>query len=455
MNQLQLKSRAANAIGNPAGASIPLLNRNLDRYRRHSSGADAGTQWSWAIIGLAIAGTVYNGLLAILNAHGFTVGRNHVIAAEILLLAAGGVVILASGPRRGDGAPAAFAAFFILDALVVSMLNNDLFVDMARNAAIVAVFMMLGARIDPRHLNRCFTIAAIVVLAVLLLEMASEQAYARLFEPANYFANTRGIAKQNFDQMGLFANALGFDSRFAIVTIMNHRACSIFLEQVSLANFAIILTMVLACNWRQLPLPTAAFYALLILLIVITTNSRLALGLILLTPVAVLLASRLNRNLTLLIMPLTLVIAGVVAMNSSGVYADDLPGRLTKTVRALGHMDLSAMAGLETSSAAGFADSGYAYVIYASSIFGILALWIFTSLVMAENKPRMLRCSLLLNLYIFCSLTVSGNSVFSMKTAALLWLLVGNVRAEPSAQEMEAAEPAWRLAPRLRASAGS
>jgi hypothetical protein len=74
---------------------------------------------------------------------------------------------------------------------------------------------------------------------------------------------------------------------------------------------------------------------------------------------------------------------------------------------------------------------------------------------MAENKPRMLRCSLLLNLYIFCSLTVSGNSVFSMKTAALLWLLVGNVHADPSAEEMEAAEPAWRLAPRLRASAGS
>jgi hypothetical protein len=447
--------RAAGAIGEPPGASIPFLNRNLDRYRKHRSGADANTQWSWAIIGLAIAGMVYNGLLAILNAHGFAIGRNHVIAAEILILAAGGVVILASGPRRGDGAAAAFAAFFILDALVVSMLNNDFFVDMARNAAIVSVFMMLGARIDSRHLNRCFTIAAIIVLAVLLLEMVSEQAYARLFAPADYFANTRGIAKQNFDQMGLFANALGFDSRFAIVTIMDHRACSIFLEQVSLANFAIVLTMVLACNWRDLPLRTAAFYAALIILIIITTNSRLALGLILLTPVAVLLASHLNRNLTLLIMPLTLAIAGAVAMNSSAIYTDDLPGRLTKTVRALGNMDLSAMGGLNTSSAAGFADSGYAYVIYASSIFGILALWLFTSLVMAENKPRMLRCSLMLNLYIFCSLTVSGNSVFSMKTAALLWLLVGNVRSDAS----EAADSLWpaarRLSPRSRVAASA
>jgi hypothetical protein len=432
------------AAATPPSASVPLLDRNLDRFRKHQTPASANEQWSWAIVGLAVAAVAYNGLLAILNAHGMTVGRNHVILSELLILAGGGVVILSTGPRSGDGAPAALLAFFFLDALVVSLLNSDLFVDFARNAAIVTVFMMLGARIDSKHLNRCFTIAAIIVFAVLLLEMLSVDDYAKLFAPADYFANTRGIAKQNFDQMGLFANALGFDSRFAILTLMDHRACSIFLEQVSLANFGIVLTMVLACNWRQLSLPNAAFFAGLILLIVVTTASRRALGLILLTPVAVLLSSRLNRNLTLLVMPLTVVIAAFVAMNSSGVYSDDLPGRLTKTVQALGTLDADAVSGLRAMSAAGFADSGYVYVIYASTIFGMLALWLFVSLILAENKPKLLRCSLLLNLYIFCSLTVSGNSVFSMKTAALLWLLVGNVRSGVEAEEPATAEQPLR-----------
>lgn len=429
------------AAAPPRKASVPLLDRDLDRYHTRLSPAGANAQWSWAIIGLAVVAVAYNGLLAILNAHGFTVGRNYVILAELLLLAGGGVVILSTGPRPGDGAPAALLGFFLLDALVVSLLSSDFFVDFARNAAIVSVFMMLGARIDSKHLNRCFTIAAILVLAVLLLEMLSVENYAKLFAPADYFANTRGIAKQNFDQMGLFANALGFDSRFAILTLMDHRACSIFLEQVSLANFGIVLTMVLACNWRQLSLANATFFAGLILLIVVTTASRLALGLILLTPVAVLLSSRLNRNLTLLVMPLTVVIAIIVAANSSGVYSDDLPGRLTKTVQALGALDADAIGGLRALSAAGFADSGYAYVIYASTIFGLLALWLFVSLILAEqSKPKLLRCSVLLNLYIFCSLTVSGNSVFSMKTAALLWLLVGNVRSAVETDEAAAAE---------------
>jgi hypothetical protein len=58
----------------------------------------------------------------------------------------------------------------------------------------------------------------------------------------------------------------------------------------------------------------------------------------------------------------------------------------------------------------------------------------------------------MLNLYVFCSLTVSGNSVFSMKTAALLWLLVGNVRSDPGETEaaVETPVPTAALHPTLR-----
>jgi hypothetical protein len=386
-------------------------------------------QWSWAVVLLTIAAVCYNAGLAFINAHGMSVGRAHVILAEVSILSAGGLVILASGPRLGDGAPSAFVAFFILDALIVSLMNNMIFVDMARNTAIIGIFMLLGARIDSRSLDRCFTIAAILVAGVLLIEMVSSSTYATLFQPASYFAQTRGIAKQAFDQLGLFGNALGYDSRFAIVTLMDHRACSLFLEQVSLANFGIILAMYLACKWEELPPLTKFTFAVLVVLIVLTTNSRLALALVLLTPVAALLAPLLQRNLTLLVMPVTMLIAGIVAMNSSGIYADDLQGRLTKAITELQALDVPSLLGMRAFRTPLFADSGYTYVVCASSMLGIVALWLFVSLIAAENRPRLLRCSLLLTIYVFCSLTVSGDSVFSSKTAALLWLLVGNLRA--------------------------
>jgi hypothetical protein len=339
------------------------------------------------------------------------------------------LVILTSGPRPGDTAPAALGAFFVLDALIVSMMNNTVFVDMARNAAIIAVFMLLGSRIAQRDLHRGFMLAAIAVAAVLLLEWASVDRYAALFAPGSYFAQTRGIAQEAFDQLGLFGNSLGFDSRFAIVTLMDHRACSLFLEQVSLANFGVILVIYLACDWNRLPPSSKGFLGALAVLIVLTTNSRLALALTLLTPLLCLLTLRWNRFLTLLVMPGTLLGAALIGSNSTAA-ADDLPGRLEKTIKALSSLDMSAISGLDALKAPSFADSGYAYVIYASTILGLLVLWVFVSLVASQDEPRTMRCSLLLNVYVFSSLTISGNSVFSIKTAALLWLLVGHVRGE-------------------------
>lgn len=395
----------------------------------HDRARAQGHQWSWAIVQLVIGAVCYNAALAFLNARGLTMQRNYVILAEVALLSTGGLLIVACGPRRRDTAPAALCAFFVVNALIVSMLGNAIFVDMARNVAIIAVFMMVGARISERDLHRCFTLAAIAVAAVLLLEMVSVGTYASWFAPGDYFAQTRGIAKDAFDQLGLFGNSLGFDSRFAIVTLIDHRACSLFLEQVSLANFGVVLAILLACDWNRLPLLAKGFLGGLVILILLTTNSRLALALTLITPAACLVTLRWNRFLTLFVMPATLLGAALVGANASSA-SDDLRGRLEKTIDALGTLDIGAISGLKAVTAPLFADSGYAYVIYGSTIVGLLVLWFFVSLVASQNQSRALRCSLLLNLYVFSSLTISGNSVFSMKTAALLWLLVGNVRGE-------------------------
>ncbi len=177
-------------------ADVQPLTRDLIRYHERS-GKTVLNQWAWAIVPILIGAVCYNGLLALLNAHVMSVGRNDVVLAEMLLLSAAAFVVAISGPRLGDGAPVAFFAFFLIDMLVVSMLNNDVLADMGRDAAIIAVFVMVGARVDTAHVNRCFTIAAVIVAAVLLLEMISTPAYAAWFAPGDYFAKTRGISKRS------------------------------------------------------------------------------------------------------------------------------------------------------------------------------------------------------------------------------------------------------------------
>jgi hypothetical protein len=91
--------------------------------------------------------------------------------------------------------------------------------------------------------------------------------------------------------------------------------------------------------------------------------------------------------------------------------------------------------------AASATDSGYAYLIYAGSVFGLIALWLFVSLVVPDLSARQRRVGLFLTLFVFLSLLISGNSTFSIKAAALLWLIVGVVAAAADPVRAPVAEP--------------
>jgi putative polymerase len=306
---------------------------------------------------------------------------------------------------------------------------------MARNAAVIGIFLMLGLRVDERTVISTFVISAIAVAAVLLLESVAVTSYAALFEPGRYFEETRGISRFELDEIGLFANALGFDDRFAILSLIAHRTSSLFLEQVSLANFATVLTVFLVAMWPRLRLPVRVFFPLLIAAILVTNNSRTALAIALAGPIVYLLAPKLPQLIILGLLPLILAMALVVSQTAPPSTEDDLVGRLSLTIRTLYELDLPGLLGAEALIANDFLDSGYTFVIYASSVLGLIVLWLFYSLVPAGRDAALKRAGLMTGLYLFINLTVSGTSIFSIKTAALLWFLIGFLRHEEEEQE--------------------
>jgi hypothetical protein len=329
-----------------------------------------------------------------------------VAATEMLILAIAGLVLLRSGLRPGDQPALLLFAFFLLTALAVSLADGAPFVDMARNAAVMSVFLMLGMRTDEQSVIRAFLIAAVLVAAVLLLE------------------------------------ALSFDDRFSILNIIGHRTSSLFLEQVSLANFAILVAVFATAFWPRLPIGWRIFLPLLIAGILVTNNSRTGLAIVLAAPLVYVLAPRLPALVTLAVMPLVIGAATLVALTTPPSREDNLAGRLQLTVQTLRDLDIVAFLGGSAGEAGKFLDSGYTFVIYASSIFGLLVLWLFFSLVATGNGAAQKRASMMTGLYLFCNLMVSGTSVFSIKTAALLWLLMGHLRAV----ERRGAEKAQRRA---------
>jgi hypothetical protein len=373
-----------------------------------------------------------------MKARGFPISLPMVIMTELLVLAAACIALLRSGFHRSDMPALLLFGFFLFAAVLISLVNEAVVIEMARNAAIVAIFLMIGYRASEKAVTRTFAIVSGLMFAVLLLESVWTIGYARLFEPGLYFEETRGIARNEFDEIGLFANALGFEDRFAILNIVAHRTSSLYLEQVSLANFAIILTIFLVSFWTRIPLWLRFAYPLLIAFILVTNNSRTALAIIIAAPVVYYLAPKLPRLVTLGIMPGILLAALVVASVSPPSQEDNFVGRIGLTVQTLRDLDITAILGAEATHAAIFADSGYTFVIYGSSILGLTVLWLFFSLISAGRGAAQKRAGIMMGLYLFMNLTVSGTSVFSIKTAALLWLMIGFLRREEDDEQAAA-----------------
>src|SRR5262249_521439 len=104
--------------------------------------------------------------------------------------------------------------------------------------------------------------------------------------------------------------------------------------------------------------------------------------------------------------------------------SDDFRGRIAYTVELLGALGTLDLMGLSNSLVNLTADSGIVYLIISYSIFGVALGWLFIFGRMPSRAPptTVLRCGAAI--YLSGNLMVSA-SVFSIKTAALLWFLVG------------------------------
>jgi hypothetical protein len=412
--------------------ATPRLGSNAGSAIAHASPAVAARLQKLAM-GTILSGLFYNALLAWANAHGLSVSIPVVIASEALVLLAATRVIVASGRHPLDSAPALIFGFFLLNALVVSLFSGELFIDMARNGAIIALFLMLGIRLDERALKNAFLWSAVLVGSVMILELVAVEVYAALFRPALYYEKTRGMLPFELDDTGLFSNALGFEGRFSIFKLANHRVSSLFLEQVSLANYSSVLVLFLIAMWQRIKRWEKALYLALVVLILLSNNSRTAMSLAVLAPFCYWLAPRLGRTASLMVMPIVLTAATALASMTPPTNGDNLAGRVGMTIRTLGDLDLPALLGARAPLALKFADSGYAYLIHATSVFGLIVVWVLASTILPNRSPPQKRASLFLAAFLFVNLLIGGNAVFTIKIGALMWALIGFLRGETQA----------------------
>ncbi len=383
---------------------------------------------AFAIVGGCI---FFNAALAIVNAQVTGLGKLHVIAVEVLFVGAAlgvGVMFWQRAMR---------AWIWLLWALcvagvVLAFFRQSFDPKLLRDVVLIPTFVILGIAAASSLRNFRPLILFVValqaaVVAAMAFEALTPQAFSDLFGVQSYYINTRDFAGDSFwnENSDLFVSATRPGARFWFDGIPIHRLSSVFLEPVSLGNWAILMTIFAVAFWPHMGWAARLFFAGTILATLVGSDGRLATVTCAIVVAGAWFFPRLPRYSHMAYLPAALgaavALVGLLGLEPVG---DNFTGRLAHTVYLLQDFSAGAWFGIDHSLRGPAADSGIGYLILTQSVIGTLALWCW----IAFNAPtRTLRARTFVHgllLYLALTMMVSY-SLFSIKTAALSWFLLG------------------------------
>ncbi len=386
----------------------------------------------WVLPTLMALTLSYQLWLCALQTHLGLGGNAMVILAELALV----VTCAALQARQVPVSLAAVLTLLLANGVALAVARGDVDAKILRDLLAPVLFLGLGWRFAGLETgDRVLRWAIWLVLAFAAFEFWALDLFTRLFDVYGYYL-ARGVgdasmAEYRTDKLvasGIRPEGIG---RTLLPFLGPHRASSVFIEPVSLGNFATICAAWgLArdrAQWRQ-----GAFFVIAALVMLVFSDSRFGLGAIGLMVFLRLALVRGSEGVAILF-PL-FALAGLVgaAWLNGTAYSDSYAGRLAVTGHVLLGMGLDQYFGVAPITDP-FYDMGYPYLLSRNGVLATLLLWAAWWLMpLANDTGRRFRA--LAALYVSLILCVSGTSVFALKTSAMLWFLMGCLGASGAAR---------------------
>ena len=401
-------------------------------------------------VALFVAAVSYNLPLSIINAHGIGIGRTALIGVEAILMACGLLLALTRWRPEMTRWLLMIGAFFLL-SLALAQLRGGFDPKSFRDMLMFAVFVMVGMLVPQPTLRRTLVAMQCVILAVMLIEVTFPDQYGALVDPRSYFISSRGFTPEQLSGDSDLFGAVRPDERFFFPALGWNRASSIFLEPLSLGNYASFAMLAMLLYWRDWSWRLRGFMALSSAVILVGSDGRFAGASALILLLVAPLLQRLPAVLALAYLPLGIAVARVASIGLAwNPLNDDFPGRMARGMKQLFKLDWYDVLGFSVPTPA-LADSGIAYLVMSQSLVGVIMLQMFLYVQPELRRPDQ---KLVLHgtaLTFALSILVSI-SMLSIKTAGFYWLLVGAVIAQPRTQDTRrsvepagsASVPRWR-----------
>jgi len=382
------------------------------------------------IFGLVLASMLYQLGLCFVNTVAFGVNTAMVSLTELCIYLGCLYYLRHEIPRY-------VGAFILLAALnfcLLALFRGYLDPKPVRDLLIVIIFFWLGWTYGTvRLVDRLVGCSLIAAIALGVFEWLWLDGYVKVFHTYSYFLNQSGIGADGgtiFEGQALTLN--GFRPDGIGRTILpwlfgSHRISSIFLEPVTLGNYA---TLVLAWSLAHCRPDARRYYWFMAGAAVLIAYADSRFGMVV-SGLLVLMRFCLPRSgyFLMSLAPWAMAIALFVYANYffHGTYSDSFAGRLTHTGQILGQLTEIEILGGQ-SPLRDYGDMGYAYAV---TRFGLvflaiawLWLWRLPMTQLSAERFRAMAC-----LYMTLILSISGTSLFALKSAGLLWFMLGSLAA--------------------------
>jgi len=401
----------------------------------------------WILMGAAL----YQLALCFVHTHLFPMRTSIVALSEFVLYAACLLIVARRVQIEFIAMLALIAAYLFFMALVRNALDFKGF----RDILIIVLFYWLGRTMGSMEMgDRILKILIALVLLFGFFELFFLNQYSRVFNVFSYYVNQGGLAgATNWAGGSLALNGMrpeGIGRTILPGLLGNHRVSSIFLEPVSLGNFSVIIAAWGLAKpreqWRQM-----LFYLTMSAIMITLADSRygmLTVGC--LVVMRMIFAGRAHK-LAILLPAICVAMLLGIAVFVNGDHADNILGRLYLTGATLMRFGPKEILGFNGYNF-NFGDMGYAVVLTRFGLLFFTAAWIGFWLIRMQDE-RGERFRSYVALYASLILSVSGTSLFALKTAGILWFLVGccalhQRQRAPAETQAPAAAPRHAALPR-------
>ncbi|MCH4090374.1 polysaccharide polymerase [Acetobacter sp.] len=395
--------------------------------RREAVSSSSFSAGKW----LVIASIMFNPFLCFLDTKGILHASNGIIVISELF-----IIFAATWIVRKNITSIAVILSILISGYVIAahLINQAVTLKILHDLWIPYVFYLLGSMTSIKTARETLWISISLVLFFAFFELLAFDLYGHFFNIWQYYVDKGAVGSDviNYRQTTSFVSgARGTDARTYFPSLLGPvRISSVFLEPVSMGNFATIVFAWGLITWENRRNEHSILLMALGFLCIILTDSRFATGCCVLL-VLVRLLPLARSSFFVFILPIlimvTLTVVGSgyeISGTKPGILSDDFKGRLLFSGRLLDDWSLVHWFGFADSPVY-TADTGYAYLFNNLGLPLSIVLFAVIAFHRTGNSEAMIMKSMMA-VYFGTSLCIGANAV-TIKTGALCWFLYGAI----------------------------